>query len=152
MTDQIDPREIQALQAYLQEYGQQAEILTGQLQMLEDGRMETLAAIEALKSLAAQGEQPVLLQIGGGAMVRAKIEAPDQVLVNIGADVTVERTNSDAIEFLKDRITEMEASVKKLVENIDRIRSQMNEISRRIETAYRQYQAAGGGPPPARTQ
>ena len=151
MTDRIDPCEIQALQAYLQEYGQQAEILTGQLQMLEDGRMETLAAIEALKSLAAQGDQPVLLQIGGGAMVRAKIEAPDQVLVNIGADVTVERSNSDAVEFLKDRITEMEASGKKLVENIDRIRSQMNEISRRIESAYRQYQA-GGGPPPARTE
>ncbi len=147
MTDRIDPREIQALQAYLQEYGQQAEILTGQLQMLEDGRMETIAAIESLRSLAAQGDQPVLLQIGGGAMVRARIEAPDQVLVNIGADVTVERSNSDAVEFLKDRITEMEASGKKLVENIDRIRNQMNEISRRIESAYRQYQAGGGSSP-----
>ncbi len=141
--DPVDPRELQALQVYLQEYGQQAEILTGQLQVLEDGRMETLAAIEALKSLHDQGDQPVLLQLGGGAMVRARIESPERVLVNIGADVTVERSNEDAIEFLKDRITEMEASGKKLVETIDRVRNQMNEISRRIEFAYRRSQAAG---------
>ena len=74
--------------------------------------------------------------------VRAKILEPDQVFVSIGSDVIAERTNADAIEYLKDRITEMEASGKKVAETIDRIRSQMNEIARRIETGYQQAQAA----------
>jgi prefoldin alpha subunit len=64
------------------------------------------------------------------------------VLLNIGSDVVVERSNTDAIEYLQDRITEMEASGKKVAETIDRIRAQMNEIARRIEAGYQQVQAA----------
>jgi prefoldin alpha subunit len=141
--DPVDPRELQALQHYLSEYGQQVEIFSNQLQMLDEGRMEATAAIEVLKSIQETGgSEIVLLQIGGGASVRAKILEPDRIFVSIGSDVIAERTNTDAIEYLKDRITEMEASGKKVAETIDRIRSQMNEIARRIETGYQQAQAA----------
>ncbi len=139
----VDPREIQALQRYLQEYGQQVEIYSQQLQLIDDGRMEAIAAIETLKSVGASAEEEVvLLQLGGGASVRAKILEPQKVLLNIGSDVVVERNNPEAVEYLQDRITEMEASGKKVAETIDRIRTQMNEIARRIEAGYQQAQAA----------
>jgi prefoldin alpha subunit len=85
----------------------------------------------------------VLLQVGGGASVRAKVIEPEKVLVNIGSDVVVERPVADAVEFLKDRITEMESSQKRLVETIEKIRSQMNEITKRLEQAYAQAQMQG---------
>ena len=140
----VDPREMQALQRYLQEYGQQVEIYSQQLQLIDDGRMEAMAAIETLKSVGAASfdEEVVLLQLGGGASVRAKIVEPQRVLLNIGSDVVVERGNPEAIEYLQDRITEMEASGKKVAETIDRIRTQMNEIARRIEAGYQQSQSA----------
>ena len=140
----VDPREMQALQRYLQEYGQQVEIYSQQLQLIDEGRMEAMAAIETLKSIGASSfdEEVVLLQLGGGASVRAKIVEPQRVLLNIGSDVVVERGNPEAIEYLQDRITEMEASGKKVAETIDRIRTQMNEIARRIETGYQQSQSA----------
>ncbi|MDD1720162.1 MAG: prefoldin subunit alpha [Methanoregulaceae archaeon] len=138
-TEAVDPRELQALQHYLAEYGQQAEVFTQQLQLLEEGRMEALAAIEALRAMVEENDL-VLLQIGGGASVRARLVDPEKILVNIGSDVIVEKSTPDAIEFLKDRITEMEASGKKVVETIDRIRNQMNDITRRIEQAYQQSQ------------
>jgi prefoldin alpha subunit len=141
--DNVDPRELQSLQAYLNEYRQQAELFSQQLSMLEEGRMEALAATEALSAILSAGDNnTVLLQIGGGVSVRARVEEPDKILVNIGADVIVERSNSDAVEYLKDRITEMEASGKKVAETLDRIRTQMNEIARRLETGYRQAQQA----------
>jgi prefoldin alpha subunit len=139
----VDPREIQALQRYLQEYGQQVEIYSQQLQLIDEGRMEATAAIETLKSIGGSAEEEVvLLQLGGGASVRAKIVEPQKVLLNIGSDVVVERSNPEAIGYLQDRITEMEASGKKVAETIDRIRTQMNEIARRIEAGYQQAQAA----------
>ena len=140
--DSVDPRELQSLQAYLNEYRQQAELFAQQLSMLEEGRMEALAATEALSAILTAGDSTVLLQIGGGVSVRARVEEPDKILVNIGADVIVERSNADAVEYLKDRITEMEASGKKVAETLDRIRTQMNEIARRLETGYRQAQQA----------
>lgn len=140
----VDPREMQALQRYLQEFGQQVEIYSQQLQLIDEGRMEATAAIETLKSVGASAEEEVvLLQLGGGASVRAKIVEPHKVLLNIGSDVVVERSNPEAIGYLQDRITEMEASGKKVAETIDRIRTQMNEIARRIEAGYQQAQAAG---------
>lgn len=139
--DRVDPREIQSLQLYLNEYRQQAEIFSQQLALLDEGRMEAIAAIETLEALAGAPDSTVLLQIGGGVSVRAKVPEPDRILVNIGAEVIVEKQNAAAQDYLKDRITEMEASAKKVAETLDRIRGQMNEIARRIDFAYQQAQA-----------
>jgi prefoldin alpha subunit len=140
---QMNQNELMTLQHYLKEYGQQAEIFVGQLEMLENGRMEAFAAIETLEAMLSADDGIVLLQIGGGASVRAKVLEPDKILMSIGAEVVVERSNKDAIEFLKDRIIEMEASQKKVAETLDRLRSQMNEINKRLESGYQQAVAAG---------
>jgi prefoldin alpha subunit len=139
----IDQRELLMLQQYLKEYGQQAEIFVSQLEMLENGRMEAHAAIEALEGMLTSEDGIVLMQIGGGATVRAKILEPEKVMLAIGAEIVVERPNKEAVEYLKERIIEMEASQKKVAETLDRLRSQMNEINKRLEAAYQQSMAAG---------
>ena len=135
--------ELMTLQHYMKEYGQQAEIFVSQLEMLENGRMEAHAAIETLEAMLSADDGIVLLQIGGGASVRAKVLEPDKILLSIGAEVVVERSNKDAVEFLKERIMEMEASQKKVAETLDHLRSQMNEINKRLESGYQQAAAAG---------
>jgi prefoldin alpha subunit len=139
----MDQRELMMLQNYLQEYGQQAEIFVNQLQLLENGRMEAHAAIESLEEMLITEDGTVLLQIGGGASVRAKVVEPEKVLIAIGSEVVVERSNKDAVEFLKERIMEMEASEKKVAETLDRLQAQMKEINKRIESGYQQTTASG---------
>ena len=139
----MNQNELMTLQHYMKEYGQQAEIFVGQLEMLENGRMEAFAAIETLEAMLSADDGIALLQIGGGASVRAKVLEPDKILLSIGAEVVVERSNKDAVEFLKERIMEMEASQKKVAETLDRLRSQMNEINKRLESGYQQAAAAG---------
>lgn len=143
----MDQRELLTLEHYLKQYGQQAEIYASQLELMENGRMEALAAVEALQGISDADDNTVLLQIGGGASLRVRVLEPDKVLLNIGAEVIVERTNKDAVEFLKDRIMEMEASEKKVVETLDRLRSQMNEINKRLEQGYQQAVQAGRAAP-----
>jgi prefoldin alpha subunit len=140
--DGTESREVQALQAYLNEYGQQAEILSRQLEMMNRQRLESLAAIDALKALIEQQGSVVLVPIGGGTTVRAQIVDPDNVLVNIGADVVIRRNNQDAIGFLEDRIRELEALEKKISESLEQVRGQINEIARRIDQAYQKAQQA----------
>lgn len=134
--EEIDSREMQSLQAYLNEYGQQAEVLSRQLDFMERQRMESIAAIETLKGLMSQSEPIVLVPVGGGATVRAKIMDADNILVNIGADVVLRRTNKEAAEYLEDHVKELEAVEKKIAESLDRIKSQINDIVRRIEKGY----------------
>jgi prefoldin alpha subunit len=140
-TQQAEQRELMMLQQYLKDYGQQAEIFVEQLNLLENARMEAMAAIEALEAMVVAEDNTVLLQIGGGASVRAKVLEPEKVLVAIGAEVVIERTNNEAVEFLKGRIMEMEASQKKVSETLDKLRAQMNEINKRLEYGYQQSMA-----------
>jgi prefoldin alpha subunit len=142
--DRVDPRELQSLQLYLNEYRQQAEVFAQQLSLLEEGRMEAHAAIEALEEIRGSPESIVLLQVGGGASLRVRVLDPDRIFLSIGSEVLVERTNAAAVDYLKDRITEMEASGRKVAETLDRIRGQMNEIARRIDILYQQAQMAAG--------
>ncbi|MDD1657430.1 MAG: prefoldin subunit alpha [Methanomicrobiales archaeon] len=141
---QADPRELQALQFYLNEYGQQAEIFTRQLELIEQRRIEALAAIESIRSLNAEKEPVVLVPLGGGTTVRARVENPGKVLVNIGADTILQRTQEEAVTFLSDRITEMEAMEKKVAGTLEQLRGQINEIARKIEAAYGQAQPPAG--------
>ncbi|MDD1656389.1 MAG: prefoldin subunit alpha, partial [Methanomicrobiales archaeon] len=127
------------------EYGQQAEIFTRQLELIEQRRIEALAAIESIRSLNGEKEPVVLVPLGGGTTVRARVENPEKVLVNIGADTILQRTQEEAVTFLTDRVTEMEAMEKKVAGTIEQLRGQINEIAQRIEAAYGQAQ------PPARS-
>ena len=138
----MDQRELEELQYYLKEYGRQAEVFAGQLELMENGKMEAIAAIETLGELAASEDGTVLLQVGAGASLRVKVLEPEKVLLNIGAEVIMERSNADSIEYLKDRITEMEASEKKVAETLNRLQSQINDIGKRIEQGYQQAMAA----------
>jgi prefoldin alpha subunit len=136
--------DLQTLQYYLNEYSQQAEIFSRQLEMIEQKRIESLAAVETMKNLAGDRDSPVLLPLGGGTMVRAKVSDPEKILVNIGSDVVIQRTNGEAITFLQGKITEMEAMEKKVAATIDQLRNQMAEIAQRIETTYVQQQRNQG--------
>jgi prefoldin alpha subunit len=111
--ENVDARELQMLEQYLEQFTQQVEAYSRQLEMLENRRMETATAVETLNNLAGQEEPTVLLQIGGGASLRVHVPDTDQVLLNIGADVVVERTNTETVDYLGERMTEMEALAKK---------------------------------------
>lgn len=139
--DETEVRELQALQLYLNEYTQQGEVLGRQLDILMRQKMEASAAIEALQEIRNQGEGTVLFPLGGGATIRARVMDPDRVLVNIGADIIVQRTNSEAVEFLEDRIRELEVLERKISESLQKIRTQVNEIAREIERRYQQAEA-----------
>ncbi|MDG6257331.1 MAG: prefoldin subunit alpha [Methanomicrobiaceae archaeon] len=141
----VQGREMEMLQEYLNEFGQQIEILSRQMQMIEQRRFESFAAIDTLKELGENGSDVVLLQLGGGASLRVKVTDPDRVLLNIGSDVVVERSNAEAIDFLQDRTTEMEAMIKKLSANINEIRNQANEVAQRIEMTYRKARSSQKG-------
>ncbi len=139
--ENVDARELQMLEQYLEQFKQQVEAYSRQLEMLENRRMETATAVETLKTLADQEGPTVLLQIGGGASLRVHVPDTDTVLLNIGADVVVEQTNTETVAYLEERMTEMEALAKKIAESIDQVQKQAHDVVKRMESAYSQTQS-----------
>ena len=130
-------QEVQALRSYAAEYSQQYELLTQQVRFIESARAEALAFIESLEALAAaDGEVSTLLNLGGGVSVRATVADTKKMLVGIGAGVTVEKSTEEALSFLRDRITEMDASGKRLSESLGKLQSQMSAVEQRMQEIY----------------
>jgi len=139
--ENIDPREIEMLQQYLNEFGQQAEAYTAQLQVLEQRRIESLTAIGTIKEIGSSPGNTMLLEIGGGASLKVKALEPDNIFVNIGSDVIVQKSGEESVAYLEDRVRELEALEKKVSETIAEIRKQASDVTKKIEEIYKQYQA-----------
>ncbi|MDR2855411.1 MAG: prefoldin subunit alpha [Methanomicrobiales archaeon] len=134
----VDPKEVETLQSYLNSYAEQAQIYSRQLGVIEDGIREGVGAVETLHAIQSSEDGEVLMVIGGGASMRFRVIDPDSVLMTIGAGIVVEKGNEAAVDYLKERITEMEASSKNLTEILTRIDTQMGDISKRLEQLYAQ--------------
>ena len=100
--------------------------LTARQNLLERALLENRAALDALKGLTTDQSSEVLMQIGGGAMLRAQPPSADKVLVNIGANVVIEKSREEAAALLEGRSREMETSVVSLI-------NQRNQIAERLE-------------------
>ena len=84
-------------------------------------------------------ETSLLVPIGGGSYVKAKLESIENVVVGIGAGVAVEKTFNEAKEILSKRIEELEKLYGRLQQQLSQIaqkiqedRAKLEEISQRI--------------------
>ena len=104
---------------------EQAEQLMQQMQMLETYFAdlsqrentflgvfrEATAAIESIKSLSKNPESDTLVPIGLGTYVPTKISSNSKIILNIGAGVAVEKDFPSAINYLEERIKEIEIAI-----------------------------------------
>ena len=100
--------------------------LTSRQSLLERALLESRSALEAINGLGEEPTSEVLIQIGGGAMLRAPPPETGRVVVNIGANVAMEKTREEAVAMLEARNKEVEKTVFSLI-------SQRNEIAERLE-------------------
>ena len=84
-------------------------------------------------------ETSLLVPIGGGSYIKAKIESTEKIVVGIGAGVAVEKTFKEAKEILSKRIEELEKLYGRLQQQLAQIgqkiqedRAKLEEISRSI--------------------
>ena len=135
-------QEIQSLQAYAAEYSNQFAMLSEQMKFIGAAKAEARASIEAISALQNAGcKGTALLPLGGGVSVRAAVADADKLLVTIGAGITVEKSAEESISYLNDRITEMDASEKRLSESLAKLQEQMQAVDARMQQIYAAVQA-----------
>jgi prefoldin alpha subunit len=100
--------------------------LTARQNLLERALLESRGALDAIKGLGEKPPGEVLMQIGGGAMLRAPPPETERVLVGVGSNVVIEKPREEAIALLETRSREVETSVVSLI-------NQRNEIAQRLE-------------------
>jgi prefoldin alpha subunit len=139
-----EEEEVRRLVLAYQQYQNQADALVRQLsitQITAEGLERASRAVEALGS-ASEGQE-MLVSIGSGSYVHARLAATDKVVLNVGAGVSIEKTAADAKEALKVRQAEVAEGSKKLSEMLTRIDQEMQKIQA-ILSKYEQQEGGSG--------
>ncbi|MDG6914243.1 MAG: prefoldin subunit alpha [Nitrososphaerota archaeon] len=101
--------------------------LSARQNLLERAMLEGRAALDAIKGLSGQSSGEVLIQAGGGIMLRSSPPETDRVLVSIGANVVVEKSREEAVAILEERGRDIEKTLVSIV-------NQRNEIAQRLNS------------------
>ena len=100
---------------------------------------ETQVAISTLEGINnEESGSSMLMPIGGGSYVRAKLDDSEKLIVGIGADVAVEKTVAETKEEFQSRILEFEKARASLKQQLDNISANMNGIQREAQKLAQQ--------------
>ena len=91
---------------------------------------------------AAEGDE-ILVPVGGGSFVRAKVDNSQKILVNVGSGITVEKTAEEAIQLMDVRAQEMMDAMKKLSESRNVIEMKSAQLNQMLQS---EYERMGGQP------
>ena len=100
--------------------------LTSRQGLLERALLESHAALDSLRGLTGSPSE-VLLQIGGGALLRSEPPSTDKVLVSVGANIIIEKSKEEAVAILDERSREVEKTIVSIA-------GQRNEIAQRLNS------------------
>lgn len=112
----------------------QMEQLGRQAQAVESGIMELAATVEALKAMREQKPgAEVMMPLGAGSYMRAELKDAENVLVGVGADMTVEKKLSDAVDTLEERKTKLAESLKSVQQTMGELSTKLSELNAHAE-------------------
>lgn len=138
--------EIRRLVSAYQQYQSQADAIMRQIsltQVTSEGLDRALGAVEAMEK--AEEGQEMLVPIGSGSFVHAKLASREKVVLNIGAGVSIEKTVADAREALKARKADVAEASKKLSDVLSKIDQEMQKIQAILGEYESQMQQQGQG-------
>ena len=121
--------EIQKLFLAYQQYQAQAEALVRQIslaQLTMEGLDRAATAVDAMEK--SQEGQEMLVPIGSGSLIHARLASSAKVILGVGAGVSIEKNTSEAKEALLARKGEISESSRKLNEALSKIDQEMQKI------------------------
>ncbi len=128
-----------ALQDELRSLIGQAEYIREQINVITNTIQDLAVVIETIEYLKKHGEgKVVLLPIGAGNYVRARIEKLDTVIMGVGGRISIEASPDEARSMLEERIRILESVRLDLLKKLEEINRRINEILPQVEKLSRE--------------
>ena len=126
--------EIRKISVELRLLEQTAETLQSRLSMLNAVTQDLTYANMTLESLEKEKENSeILVPIGGTSYIRTKLDNPNQIIVGIGAGVSVEKTRQEAKDVINKRLEDLQKARTSTQQQFAQIAERINEDRERFE-------------------
>jgi len=133
--------EARQMMATLELFHGQLESLAGDQKVIQLSLEETIRAKETLRRYkdADEGSE-ILVPVGGGSFVYAKISSRDRVLLELGSGVTAEKSIDDAVETMEERIKELNETAKTVSSRRGQLEAENARLTQKLQEAYQTLQ------------
>ncbi|MDP9196967.1 MAG: prefoldin subunit alpha [Thermoproteota archaeon] len=141
MGKETNPQERAALEQKVADMVQQSKVLETYLndvmtreaavsRLIDEARL----ASEALQALSGESVVDSMIPLGIGIYARSTIGPLENLLVSIGAGVTVEKSRASTIDYIESRIKEFELGMRQLNLQKQQVTARLNQIQNEINT------------------
>ncbi|MHC1566531.1 MAG: prefoldin subunit alpha [Candidatus Syntropharchaeia archaeon] len=137
----MDEKEIQQMIIRLRQYQAQAELINGQIGLIQasiNDHEKALATLKDLKSLKPGDE--LLVSIGAGSSIYTTLSKVDRVIIGLGAGVSAEKSPEEAIEILTKRSDELNEMRGKMTNTLIGIEQEIQKIQSELQAAAAKQQ------------
>ena len=121
-----------------------ARVLSSRLDIVTGALAETQTAKSTLEGTKPTGKDAeMLIPIGSGSFVKAKLQDSEHILIGVGAGVVLEKTFDDSIKDLNVRASELDKARINVTQQLNQVIGQTEDYRARLEDLARRK---GGGP------
>ncbi len=132
---------LKQLQDELRSLIAQADQLRSQIDTVNAIIEDLFAASEILDYIAKEGKgKTVLVPIGAGNFIKAKIEDTSTVVMAVGGRLSIETSIEEAKKAIESRIETLERIRLDLLRKLEEVNRRINEILPKVEELARQTQ------------
>ena len=118
--------QFQMLQANIQSLQERENLLVQKIEELHRTRL-------ALKELDVTKKGDTFIPIGSGNFIPGKITDLESVLVGNGGGIAINKQRTDAIDFVKERIDELEGDITNISKQGQNLLTQLSKLQTDIE-------------------
>ena len=130
-----EEEELRKLSVEMRFLEQTAESLQQRISMVNAAITDLTYANMALESIEKEKENAELLvPIGGSSYIKVKLANPDKVIVGMGANVSIEKTLPEAKAIVKERLEELEKTMRSAQQQFGQIAERINAGRSRVES------------------
>ena len=130
-----EEEELRKLSVEMRFLEQTAESLQQRISMVNAAMTDLTYANMALESIEKEKENAELLvPIGGSSYIKVKLANPDKVIVGMGANVSIEKTLPEAKAIVKERLEELEKTMRSAQQQFGQVAQRINAGRTRVES------------------
>ena len=117
--------EMQAIEQQMRQLSQQISLIENQIQDFQN-------SIEAVSSLKSKTGEEIFVPVCSGVYAKAELRNDDKFIVNVGANVAVEKTGESAMEIIRKQIGDMGIYKDQMVRGMELLEARAKEIQKRV--------------------
>ena len=138
MSEKVDEREIERDLAAIETIKAQIGALNKQFESLELSVQEHERAIETLENYLKMKDEEILVPIGGGAFISAKV-GEKKGMITIGSSLYTEIPIEDMIKKLKERKDDLNNMLAKISGDLTKLQQNYALLNAKVDEEYRKY-------------